>query len=221
MPESNWVAMELAARGVSVLALDYRKALGGVTHPLPSDDVYAGWAAASDLLGILGDRLHLGGASAGATLSAGVVHRLLADTAPLPASLVLVYPVVHSVVPLPGAETAAAMRRVPTALRFSPAFMRSVNLNYVGRPDRLTDPAAFPAHGELSGFPPTLVINAEADDLRPSGEAFVDALELAGVSVDGAVESGTVHGYLDVPGIAASIASIDRIAARILELDRD
>lgn len=41
--ESDWVASALAARGLPVLALDYRKALHGVRYPVPRDDVLAGW----------------------------------------------------------------------------------------------------------------------------------------------------------------------------------
>ena len=43
MPESNWVALELAARGIPVFAVDYTKCLGDVHYPVPSDDVLAAW----------------------------------------------------------------------------------------------------------------------------------------------------------------------------------
>ena len=45
MPESNWVALELAARGIPVFAVDYTKCLGDVHYPVPSDDVLAAWRA--------------------------------------------------------------------------------------------------------------------------------------------------------------------------------
>ena len=43
MPESDWVARELAARGIPVVAVDYAKCLGEVHYPVPSDDVLAAW----------------------------------------------------------------------------------------------------------------------------------------------------------------------------------
>ena len=77
MPESNWVALELAARGIPVFAVDYTKCLGDVHYPVPSDDVLAAWQHARDhaeeLLGVQPDALLLGGASAGGTLTAGAV----------------------------------------------------------------------------------------------------------------------------------------------------
>jgi len=215
MPESNWVALELASRGIAVLALDYRKALGGVRHPVLSDEVLTGWRAAADLLGIPVERLHLGGASAGANLSTGVVVRLRAGAEALPLSLLLVYPVLHAEMPVATPAAAAAMAGLPDEMRFSPGFMRAINLNHVGDAAGLTDEVAFPANAEVSGFPPTLIVNAEADDLRASGDAFGLQLAESGVDVETGLEPGTVHGYLDQPGLPAAIASIDRIAAWI------
>ena len=221
MPESQWVGLELAARGIPVLALDYRKAVGGVHHPVQSDEVLAGWLAAvrGDLLGVDTQRLHLGGASAGANLSAGVVGRLMAESLPRPASLILVYPVLHGVLPPASPAAAAAAETLPPELRFTPAFMRAVNLNFVGEPRRLCDAVAFPANGVVPGLPPTLVLTAEADDLRASGEAYATQLAEAGIPVAIDFEHGTVHGYLDHPGLGAAVASIDRLA-RWLTADR-
>ena len=212
MPESHWVGLELAARGISVLALDYRKALGGVHHPVLSDEVLAGWlAAAEGLLGVPVERLHLGGASAGANLSAGVALRCIPGTYPLPASLILVYPVLHDELPPAGPEAAAAVANLAPELRFSPGFMRAVNVNYVGGPESLSDGVAFPANSNVAGLPPTLILNAEADDLRPSGEAFASQLEVVGVPVVVDYEPGTVHGYLDHPGLLTAVSTIERI----------
>src|SRR5687768_2615423 len=48
MAEAHWVGLALAARGVPVLSIDYRKVLHGVTYPVPSDDVLAAWSWAVD-----------------------------------------------------------------------------------------------------------------------------------------------------------------------------
>lgn len=58
--------------------------------------------------------------------------------------------------------------------------------------------------GELSPdalrqLPPTIVVNADADDLRASGEQFAEQLRDAGVAVIDGVQPGTVHGYLNRP----------------------
>ena len=75
--------------------LDYRKALHGVRFPAASNDVLGGWRWAvehTDELGVDVARLHLGGASAGANLVAGVAKRLRDGAGRAPASVVLAYP---------------------------------------------------------------------------------------------------------------------------------
>jgi acetyl esterase/lipase len=82
----------------------------------------------------------------------------------------------------------------------------------VGGAAHLADPIAFVANSaDVAGFPATLILNAEGDDLRASGEAFGQQLADAGVPVLVEFEPGTMHGYLDHPGVPAAIASIDRI----------
>lgn len=214
MAEAHWVSLALASRGVFVLSLDHQKALGGVHHPIPSDEILAGWlAAASDpgLLDVPIERLHLGGASAGACLSAGVALRLASGAGPRPATLTLVYPLVHAELPEAQPEAAAAAAALPPELRFTPDFVRALNVNYVGRADLLDDPIAFPASGYLGGLPPTYIINAEADDLRSSGEAFAAMLRTAGVPVRVEYEPGTVHGYLDKPEEPAATRTVERL----------
>ena len=101
-PEAHWVSLAIAARGFAVLSLDYRKSLRGVHYPIPSDDILDGWlwaTAHADEWGAAPDDVHLGGASAGGNLVAGVTKRLRDGAGPLPASLVLVYPIVHPELP--------------------------------------------------------------------------------------------------------------------------
>jgi len=204
MPESNWVALELASRGIPVLAADYSKCLGDVHFPVPSDDVLAAWemadARAADLLGVDPGSLLLGGASAGGNLTAGVTARLRDFGAPVPAGLVLVYPVVH-----PNGPAASA--------QLDPASLHSqLTMNFVGSADRLADPHAFAALGSAAGFPPTLVLVCEHDGLRPSGEAFAGQLEAAGVAVELRIETGADHGHINEPDDPTALPAIEAIA---------
>lgn len=213
MPESNWVALELASRGIAVLALDYSKALNGVHHPIPNDEATAAWLLASAPENTLWAEqpraIHFGGASAGANLSAGVAVRMLAEGKTLPASIISIYPVMHDTVPAASPEAAAAANTLRPDQRFSPGFMRVINDNYVGDADPLAVPVAFPADGELAGLSPVLLITAEADDLRPSGEAFADQLKAAGVPVSLSFEPGTAHGYLNEPGHPGALETLN------------
>lgn len=205
MPESNWVALELASRGIPVLAVDYTKCLAGVHYPVPADDVLTAWRfaveAAPQLLGVESVTLALGGASAGSTLAAGVVTHLIATGDPVPAGLVLVYPVLH-----PNGPAASS-----TLDADSPH--SQLTMNYAGSEDALADPRAFAGLGDGAGFPPTLIVVCENDALRPSGEAFVTTLDHAAVPVELHLEPGAAHGHINDPGDAGALNTLDVMAA--------
>jgi acetyl esterase len=204
MPESNWVALELASRGIPVLAVDYTKCLAGIHFPIPADDVDEAWAYATatapDLLGVDPGALALGGASAGSTLAAGAVTQLIAAGADLPASLVLVYPVLH-----PNGPEASTDVDPDSPIS-------QLTLNYAGTVEALTEPRVFAGVGDGSGFPPTLVVVCEADALRPSGEAFVATLQRAGRVVQLHLEPGAEHGHINRPGDVGALRTIDAMS---------
>jgi acetyl esterase/lipase len=219
MPESNWVGLAIAARGIPVLCLDYRKALNGNHHPVLSDDVLAGWTWASehaDALGVAPDRLHLGGASAGANLVTGVALRLREAGRPLPRSLVLCYPTLHAELPEPSAELAATLAAWAAYDPALPGIARDVNLNHVGTEAGMVDPVAFPACANLAGLPPTYILNSELDGLRASAEAFAVQLAASDVLVRTEFEPGATHGQLNEPFLDVGQRSLARIAAWLL-----
>ncbi|GAA1973101.1 alpha/beta hydrolase fold domain-containing protein [Microbacterium pumilum] len=148
-------------------------------------------------------RVALGGASAGANLSAGAAMRLRDRATTAPRLLALVYPSLHDGILPPNAETAELLRDVPPARLFTPESRAAINRNYLPDGD---DPHgyAFAGGHDLAGLPEVLIVNAELDSLRPSGEAF--AAELAAASVDVRVvrEPGAMHGYLNEIGHPAA-----------------
>jgi acetyl esterase len=92
------------------------------------------------------------------------------------------------------------MTEVPPILRFPPATTKFINMNYLGGAISRADGYAFPALAALEGLGPVLVLNAEYDDLRASGEAFAAALALAGVDVRQVQIKTMLHGFLNLPG---------------------
>ena len=163
------------------------------------------------------ERVSLGGASAGANLSAGAAMRLRDRGSTAPRVLALVYPSLHDGILRPNAETARLLLDVPPDRLFTPESRAAINRNYL--PDG-QDPLgyAFPGGHDLAGLPEVLIVNAELDSLRPSGEAF--AAELAAASVDVRVvrQRGALHGYLNEVGHPASERTLrllqDAVAAR-------
>jgi acetyl esterase len=220
MPEADWVARELVTRaGIIVVSVDYRLCTGGVTYPVPHDDVVAAtrWVRQNaSSLGVDASQISIGGASAGGNLAAGAALKLRDEDGWLPAHLILGYAVAHAVIPPPTASLAALMEEVPPILRFLPADTQFINRNYLGGAVSRADGYAFPALAALEGMCPTLVLNAEYDDLRTSGEAFSAALALAGVDVRQVQVKAMLHGFLNLPASIEPVgAALDLIAGTV------
>jgi acetyl esterase/lipase len=162
------------------------------------------------MLGVDADAIHLGGGSAGGNLSAGVAKRLRDQGGPMPASLLLVYPLLHAVLPKLAPEDEAHCKRSVKA--FADAdFVLAACLNYVGDPAALSDPYAFPGLGSLAGLPPVFIVNAQFDSLRGSGQAFADQLAADGGTVTSACETGALHGYLMTPSSPFAHSTVARM----------
>lgn len=223
MPEAHAVSNWLAAQGWLVLSVDYRLAPeppvsapsrppGGHPFPAAHRDVIAAFEWMVARAGAHGiDRVFLGGASAGANLAAGAAVALRDRRAATPAGLVLAYPLLHAAIPAPAPATAPDLEDIPRDRAFPPELVRAFNLNYVADDESLlTDPRVYPGEGDVAGLPPTIIVNSQWDDLRPSGERFAEQLEAAGVPVECSFEPDTFHGHLDVPegeGFARTLAT--------------
>ncbi len=210
MPEADWTAHEVSARtGGVVVSVDYRLAVGGVHHPVPLDDCVAAarWLRDSAAeLGVDPHRISIGGASAGGNLSVATTLRLRDEDGWQPAALIPIYPVLHPELPAPAPEVAALLDQVPPALRFTPEGTAGMNANYLG--GQPADGYSFPALADLAGLAPTLLVTAEYDDLRTTGEAFVALLQDAGVDVRHVQADSMLHAFLN---LSASLPPVDDV----------
>ncbi|MGV2982789.1 alpha/beta hydrolase fold domain-containing protein [Microbacterium sp. AGC85] len=162
------------------------------------------WAVANaDRFGALPSLVSLGGASAGANLSAGAAMRLRDRGTTSPAVLALIYPSLHDGVLTPNDELESLLRDVPSERIFTSESRDAINRNYL--PDG-HDPEgyAFPGEHDLTGLPPVLMVNAELDSLRASGEAFAAELAVASVDVHAVRMRGAMHGFLNEIGDPAA-----------------
>jgi len=226
--ESDWVARQIAARGIAVIAVDYQLAptpdwfaaeaggvpvKDGVRFPVASDEVTAAWTAASGLVPEVDPPgWSLGGASAGANLAAGAALRLRDRGGPQPASLVLAYGLFHRALPPLTAEIDAKCR-YSGGRNFTADDVRLINLNYVGDPAHLLHPYAFPGGHDVGGLPPSFLLNSDSDPLRASGQRFASELIEAGNDALVVVEPTTAHGHLDGPAQVGAAQSIERMVA--------
>lgn len=227
-PEAHDVGLGLAARGIRVISVDYRRVppwnplrkplpgtLPGVRFPIPLDDVTAAFEAVS--LNASRDdkpapRIAIGGASAGACLAAAATWDL-SKREKRPAALVLAYPTVHAELPPIQPELKRKLRSFRGLWQFTPATVERMNRNYAGSLAAMADPRAFPGGADLSKFPDSLILNAEFDSLRASGDAFASELRAHHIPVENEYVAGTRHGFLNKPGTDGMTAGLDRIAS--------
>ena len=177
MREADWTAREVCVRaGAVVVSVDYRLAVDGVSYPVPHDDTVAAvcWVRDNaDALGIDAGRISIGGASAGANLTAGAVLKLRDRDGWLPRTLLFVYGVAHPVVPPPSPALSAALAELPAILA-PKAGPRDdfLTVNYLGGPLSSADGYAMPALADLEAcarcWSSTPSTTASARPARPS-----------------------------------------------------
>ena len=84
----------------------------------------------------------------------------------------------------------------PNSLVYDAAFCGYVRSNYVPYSEQWTDPHVSPMYGDLSDFPPTMIIAAGYDILLDDNKSFADKLRAAGNRrVDLLVHEPMPHAY--------------------------
>jgi acetyl esterase len=206
------LARRLSARlPAVVLSVEYRRA---PEHPFPAavDDAGAAtrWALAHAAeLGGDPDRVTVAGDSGGGNLAAVVCQQLRDAGGARPAAQLLLYPNVARGGDQPSMQ---AYGHLPF---LSLSDMGWYTRNYVPRGTDLGDPRISPAEGNLAALPPALVVTAELDPLRDSGQGYAAALRAAGGAAEHLELPGVPHGFAHLVALLpAADAALDRVLAR-------
>ncbi len=233
MPESHWVAQQLASPDRVVIAADYRLAPvpEGLGPEAPARDGYH-FPIASEELAALAESLMtddefaetndwvVGGASAGGTLASSVAMQLRDKAGVQPQGVLLAYPLLHAELPPIRAELMEKLAALPDAPGDPSIGVRDLNLHYVGGDrDQLANPYAFAGGHDLEGFPTTFIVNSDADPLRASGEMFGSELAADGVDVRVVREQDTVHGHINGPENPGAEVTIKRMKDWLAEIE--
>jgi acetyl esterase len=218
-PEAHAVAQALAARGVTVATVDYRVApFPGVPwigaagrlrgrYPAALDDVMTAYR---EVTARGPGEVILGGASAGASLAAAATLRAV-DEGARPAGAMFAYGFFHAAHPRSVDRRHRSRRH--RSVTHAVWALDVMNRNYAGSRAALADRYAFAGGHDLTGFPRTLVLNAEHDNMRASGDRFAAELGAAGVDVQHHVLGGARHAFLNRPAVAEFARAVDLMAA--------
>ena len=197
-----------------VVSVDYRLAPEH-RFPAAAEDCYAatGWAArhAAEYGGDA-SRLAVAGDSAGGNLAAVVAQMARDQAGPAIAFQLLVYPVTDGV----NFNTASYHANGEGYLLTADSMQWFWN-HYAPSVDDRRNPYASPLlANDLTNLPPALVMTAEFDPLRDEGEAYANALQAAGATVQLVRYDGFIHGFFaQTRTIAASRAAMGEACAAL------
>ena len=178
-----------ALTGLPVVSVLYRMA---PEHPFPAavDDALAAYRAL--LARYAPERIGLYGTSAGAILSAQLVHRLTVEGLPQPAALGF----------FSGIADFARDGDIEALLARAPGGSIGKSMAHFYGATPRADPALSPIFGDLSLVPPTLVISSTRDQLLSHSVMYHRALQRAGREAELAVFEGLPHAfwaYIEAP----------------------
>jgi acetyl esterase len=197
------LAAEMAARGLLVVSVDYRRA---PKHRFPGayDDAAFALRWAQEHVAEYGgdpDRLLVGGDSAGANLAAALLAAGATGAEDVSAAL-LFYGVFDYHRALPTLAGLLGGSDAASQLYLRPAEFDALR----------GDPRLSPENHVL-GFPPTWVTVGEHDPLRPESESLAARLAVASVTHEMHVASDAPHGYFQLPTHPAHDIGLDAAVA--------
>ena len=216
MGEAEFTACEIASRANAVvISVDYRLANPFVRFPAPQVDALDVLLWARENAGNLkadANNVFIGGGSAGACLS-GALSLMARDRGIELKGVLPIYPLAHEELPAMSDEVAKLVEGIHYLTQ---EFCRLHNgwLIEGVAAQTAAQRHCFPGDSaDKSGQAPFLVIHAERDSLRATGELWVQQLRASGVWVDEMIEPGALHGYLSMgPSDAGANHTLDVMA---------
>lgn len=198
--------------GVRVISFDYRLA---PEHKFPAglmDCLAAYQALQGGALDVDPTRLIVGGDSAGANLTAALLHLVAETGGTQPMGQLLIYPAVDGRLNTQSHQDMAENGLLLNAERMN----WYLDLYLPDGQDRL-DPRVSPLLSpHLAGQPPALILVAGHDPLRDDGYAYAEALTSAGAQAQVVEFEGQVHAFLSLTKILPQGNAAIRASARWL-----
>lgn len=220
-----WARYLAAEAGVAVVSVDY-DAAPQVRYPVAQEqahDVLVHVSRRGADLGVDGDRVGVGGFSAGGNLAAAACLQARDSATVEPRFLLLGVPSLDVTQSWEEkrAQMSAQQRSASTPM-LGAAIIDLVRATYFRDPERRSEALASPLQAaSLAGLPPALVVTAEHDLLRAEGDAFAGRLAQGGVAVEHVVVPGRDHYFLDTRNAPALMARMAASVRAALSAERD
>lgn len=135
------------------------------------------------------------GESAGGNLAVAVALMARDRGVKLPIHILSVYPIADGDVESPSYEKYA------NAVPLNKGFMKWFFDNYVPDWSTSNDPLINLIDADLSGLPPTTIINAEIDPLENEGQVLAEKMKDAGIDVERKMYEGVTHEFFGMAAI--------------------
>ncbi len=184
--------------GIRVISYDYRLA---PEHKFPAglDDALACYHALVETpenWGVDAARIAIGGDSAGANLTAAMMHDLQEQGGRMPAGQVLIYPAVDTRMSSPSMKSLRDAYVLP---------VERINWYldlYLPEDQDRNDPRVAPVFsGRLAGQPEALIVVAGHDPLWDEGRTYGNMLREAGVKAQVIEFPGQVHAFVSITSV--------------------
>ena len=210
--EAGAVALATKANAV-VVSVGYRQAPEHV-YPAAHDDAFAAYQWVTENASAIGgdpDHIALAGESAGGNMAVATAIRARDEGVRMPDAVISVYPIADGDVQSPSYD------RYANALPLNRGGMEWFFDNYVPDWESQSYEGVDIVDADLSGLPPTTVINAQIDPLEAEGGDLARALEAAGVDVVREVYSGVTHEFFGMGAVLEQAVAAQDLAARRLK----
>jgi len=184
--------------GIRVISYDYRLA---PEHKFPAglDDCLACYQAlveTPEKWGVDPDRIVVGGDSAGANLTAALMHDLQGECGQMPAGQALIYPAVDTRLSSP------SMKALKDAYVLPVERINWYLDMYLPDGQDRADPRVAPMFSDrLTGQPEAIIVVAGHDPLRDEGLSYGDLLRDAGVATEVMEFPGQVHAFVSITDV--------------------
>lgn len=199
--------------GAVVVSVAYRQAPEN-QFPAAHEDAFAAYRwALENASSINGDpnRVAVAGESAGGNLAVAVALMAREADVELPAHILSVYPIAD------GDTESPSYQQYADAKPLNRPLMQWFFDQYLSNPTDAESPLISLVDADLSGLPPTTIINAEIDPLRAEGEELAQRMRTAGVPVEQQTFRGVTHEFFGIALVLEQAVQAQDLAVRRLQ----